>query len=373
MRPFITIVRFFVGILFIFSGLVKANDPMGLSFKMQEFFEIWGFHSFMPYTLAFAVLMNAFEIIAGVALIIGWRINVFSWLLLILILFFTALTGYTYYTGMPKNCGCFGDCLPISSQTSFFKDVLLTVLISFLLIKKESIINAFSFNIGNTIMILVTVFSFGLQFYSLDRLPIVDCLPYKVGNNIREKMKIPANAVLDSFQIEFTYRKEGKLVSFTAANFPSDFSSDKYSFVSRKDILIRKGHDNESPIKGFVLTDSTGTDFTELVLDEPVAILFFIERFHKAGNFENRFNTIFKAAAELNIPCYLITAEPHTAVSELRKRNLPLLPIYSADIKAIQTAARSNPTVILLKKGTIIAKYGGTAITALVDHLNPSK
>lgn len=373
MRPFITIVRFFVGILFIFSGLVKANDPMGLSFKMQEFFEIWGLHSLMPYTLGFAVLMNAFEIIAGVALLIGWRIKVFSWLLLLLILFFTALTGYTFYTGMPKNCGCFGDCLPISSQTSFYKDVLLTILIIIILRKKDLIGNSFSFNIGNTIMILIAVFSFGLQYYSLDRLPIVDCLPYKVGNNIQEKMKMPANAVLDSFQIEFTYKKEDKLVSFSASNFPSDFSSDKYEFVSRKDVLIRKGHDNEPPIKGFVLTDSLGNDYTDIVLEQPSAILFFIERFQKAGHFEDRFNSIFKASAELNIPCYLITAEPHIAVTELQKRGLPILPIFTADIKAIQTAARANPTVLLLKKGTIVAKYGGTGITGIVDHLNHAK
>ena len=131
--------RVLVGLLFIFSGLVKANDPLGLSYKMEEFFEIWGMTKFNDWTLLMSVLMNAFEIIAGFAILIGWRIKLFTWLLLLLILFFTFLTGYTYITGMPKNCGCFGDCLPISSKTSFFKDVVLTILIGLLFWKQKLI------------------------------------------------------------------------------------------------------------------------------------------------------------------------------------------------------------------------------------------
>src|SRR4051812_10290414 len=127
MKVLVNIARILVGVLFIFSGLIKANDPLGLSYKMQEFFELWGMDRFNSWTLTFSVLMNAFEIIAGFALLIGWRIRLFSWLLLLLILFFTFLTGYTYVTGKPTNCGCFGDCLVISSKTSFLKDVALTV------------------------------------------------------------------------------------------------------------------------------------------------------------------------------------------------------------------------------------------------------
>ena len=139
MKIAVTVIRIIVGLLFVFSGLVKANDPLGLSYKMQEFFEIWNLHQFNSWSLLMSVLMNAFEIIAGTALIVGWRIKLFSWLLLLLIVFFTFLTGYTYITGMPKNCGCFGDCLPISSKTSFLKDVALTIMIVFLFWKQQYI------------------------------------------------------------------------------------------------------------------------------------------------------------------------------------------------------------------------------------------
>ena len=178
MKLSVNIARILVGVLFIFSGLVKANDPLGLSFKMQEFFEVWGLHGFNSWTLLMSVLMNAFEIIAGFALLLGWRIKLFSWLLLLLILFFTFLTGYTYITGMPKNCGCFGDCLPISSKTSFLKDVVLTILIAFLLWKKHFIEPLFSVKAVTITMLGITLLSFGFSMvqsylFTSSRLPAV--------------------------------------------------------------------------------------------------------------------------------------------------------------------------------------------------------
>src|SRR3954468_9240530 len=103
MKTLLTIVRIVVGILFIFSGLIKANDPMGLSYKMQEFFEVWGLNFLDNYTLAFILIMNAFEIVAGVAVLVGWRMRLFSWLLLLLIIFFTFLTGYALFSGKIKT------------------------------------------------------------------------------------------------------------------------------------------------------------------------------------------------------------------------------------------------------------------------------
>ena len=139
MNVLITIVRLLVGLLFIFSGLVKANDPLGLSYKMQEFFELWKMSRFNDLTLAMSVSMIAIEIIAGVALLIGWRMRFFSRLLLLLMIFFTFLTGYADLSGKFKNCGCFGDCLPISARTSFIKDILLLGMILFLFFYRNRI------------------------------------------------------------------------------------------------------------------------------------------------------------------------------------------------------------------------------------------
>src|SRR5215210_2032498 len=116
MKIFINISRIIVGILFIFSGLIKANDPLGLSYKMQEFFEVWGWHGLEGHTLTLSVAMITFEIIAGVTVLIGWQFRLFSWLLLLLILFFTFLTGYAVLTNKVRECGCFGNCIPLTAM-----------------------------------------------------------------------------------------------------------------------------------------------------------------------------------------------------------------------------------------------------------------
>src|ERR1700759_784783 len=119
------IIRWIVGLLFIFSGLIKANDPLGLSYKMQEFFEVWNMPSLDAYTLGLSIVMIVFEILAGVAVIIGWRMRLFAWLLLLLIIFFSFLTGYAVISGKIRECGCFGNCIPLQAMGSFIKDLVL--------------------------------------------------------------------------------------------------------------------------------------------------------------------------------------------------------------------------------------------------------
>ncbi len=179
MKYFLTISRIIVGVLFIFSGLVKANDPLGLSYKMQEFFEIWGWGFLDDYTLAFSVAMNAFEIIAGVAILVGWQMRMFSWLLLLLIIFFTFLTGYALFSGKIHECGCFGDCIPLTADQSFMKDLLLLVLIGVIFIYRNKIKPAIPALGSIVILFFTTIFSFALQWFTLLHLPVVDCLPIK--------------------------------------------------------------------------------------------------------------------------------------------------------------------------------------------------
>lgn len=370
MKSAVTIARIIVGLLFIFSGLVKANDPLGLSYKMQEYFEIWGMHRFNSSTLLISVLMNAFEIIAGFALLLGWRIKLFSWLLLLLILFFTFLTGYTYITGMPKNCGCFGDCLPITSQTSFLKDVILLVLIGFLFWKQHLIKPFLSKSLITWKMFGITLLSFGFQWHTLTYLPVVDCLPFKKGNNIVEKMKMPANAVPDSTVITFVYKKDGKEIEFTADEFPDDFNPETYTLIRRYDKLIRKGKNNEPPIKGFTLAGDNNIDSTQFVLTRSYAILLFCEKFSAArDDWKKSFAEIYSSAMAKNIPSFIITAEPSQAEAAISGTIFSRVPVYSCDYKAIQTAARSNPCLYLIKEGTVLNKWSGKTMRNVIDKL----
>ncbi len=358
MKAAVNIARIIVGILFIFSGLVKANDPLGLSYKMQEFFELWGMTKFNSWTLLLSVLMNAFEIIAGFALLLGWRIKLFSWLLLTLIVFFTFLTGYAYLSGKFKSCGCFGDCLPITPKTSFLKDLLLLVLIGFLFWKQKFIKPLLSEKITTAAMLGTTVLSFGIQWYALSYLPFVDCLPYKKGNNITEKMKIPADAIKDSTVITFVYNKGGTQVEFTADKFPADFNSTTYKLIKRYDRVVRKGKNNQPPIAGFNLSGATDEDSTQVILQQPYVIILFCEDFSvPVSKWEKSFSALYAEAKAKNISAYLVTTQPGEATAKIAGTSFSNIQVLKCDNTAIRTAARTNPCLFVLKQGTILGKW----------------
>ena len=371
MKATINVIRVVVGLLFIFSGLVKANDPLGTAYKMEEYFEVWTtdlststfflkdaltglFHFLNGHTLFMSVFMNAFEIIAGAALLVGWRMKLFSWLLLLLMIFFTILTGYTYKTGRPTNCGCFGDCIKITPQISFLKDVALTVLILIILFFRKYIKPVFVPWLGNGSMIFIICFSLGVQWYALKYLPPVDCLPFKKGNNISEKMKMPANAVPDSVVMTFVYNKAGQKVEFTADKFPADFNDSLYNFENRYDKVVRKGKNNEPPIKGFSLSGVTNIDSTAIILSMPYSILLFEqEASSPSADWIKKLEEIQKKAAGKNIPLFIVTK----SIEEFNKKRPTVLPLLQCDFTAIRTAARVNPTLYLLKKGTVEGKW----------------
>lgn len=358
MKYFLTISRIIVGMLFIFSGLVKANDPLGLSYKMQEFFEIWGWGFLDHYTLAFSIAMIAFEIIAGVAVLVGWQMRLFSWLLLLLIVFFTFLTGYALFSGKVRECGCFGDCIPLTADQSFMKDLFLLVLIGIIFLYRNKIQPALPARGSLVILFFTTVFSFAIQWYVLQHLPVVDCLPYKAGNNIPEKMKVPAGAVPDSTVISFVYIKDGKEVEFTADQFPDDFDDSLYKFVKRYDKVIRKGN-AEAKIKDFALQTFYNNDTTQALLQEDRYQLYlFLRNDYSKSGWPAALEVVLQSAMEKNIPGFLVTSLP---VQELYSNQSPavfnkLLPLR-CDPVAIKTAARTNPALFLIKKGTIIHKW----------------
>ncbi|MBA4166695.1 MAG: DoxX family protein [Chitinophagaceae bacterium] len=355
MKAFLKISRLVVGVLFIFSGLIKANDPLGLSYKMQEFFEVWGWSALNHYTLILSIVMIAFEIIAGVAVLLGWKMNLFSWLLLLLIIFFTFLTGYALFSGKIRECGCFGDCIPLEASQSFMKDIALLVLILFIFPFRHTIKPLLNPAASITILLLATIFSLMFESHVLRHLPVVDCLPYKIGNNLLQKMKAPAGSVPDSTVILFTYEKNGKQSSFTAENFPADFD-DAYKFVKREDKLVRKGT-STAAIRDFALQTSSGADTTFELLNESGYKLFLFEKDeYQTGSWEAMMNKILDKAAEKNIKGFLITNLEIGRNSSIEKKFSLLTPLR-ADGTAIKTAARYNPTLFLLNNGTVVNKW----------------
>ena len=369
-KTILNTVRLLVGILFIFSGLIKANDPLGLSYKMQEFFEVWNMPALDSYSLALSIMMIAFEILAGVAVILGWRMRLFAWLLLLLIIFFSFLTAYAVLSGKIRECGCFGNCIPLQAMGSFIKDLILLLLISLIFIYRNEIQSGISKNNSLLILGLTLVFSFSIQWYALRYLPLVDCLPFKKGANIREKMIPHAGAIPDSTVINFVYEKNHKTMEFTADQLPADLDS-SYTFIKRYDKLIRKGN-AEPEIKDFSLTTESGIDRTLKILNQPGYQLMLISRNFPQKNprWNKSFTLLYTLAKSKNIPVFLVTSNRTEANNYLNENALDnVIPVLGCDATAVKTAARADPTLYLLKKGTILNKWSYASFELAIPQL----
>jgi uncharacterized membrane protein YphA (DoxX/SURF4 family) len=363
MKLLVNIARIIVGILFIFSGLIKANDPLGLSYKMQEFFDVWSqnasltsmMHWLSDYALAFSIIMITLEIIVGVGILTGIWKRFFSWLLLLMIIFFTFLTGYAALSGKIATCGCFGDCIPLTAMQSFIKDLVLVVLILIIFFGVKYIYPVFTAALNILILLICTILVLVFQWYVMNHMPVVDCLPFKKGNNILELRKMPANAIPDKKDYKFVYQKDGKKQEFSIKNLPDS----TWEFVSREDFIVEKGSNNEPPIKDFYLTSLSGTDTTESVLNiDTDYYLFFIKDFNLTDKWLSDFTSLYTLAKNKNMPLYVISPQAPNANNFFNQKNNYGVPVFSLDATSFKTAARTSPELYLMHGPNIKNKWG---------------
>jgi uncharacterized membrane protein YphA (DoxX/SURF4 family) len=368
MKKSFIVIRWIVGLLFIFSGLIKANDPLGLSYKMQEFFEVWRLQSLNNYTLAFALVMNVFEVLAGVAVIIGWQMRLFSWLLLLLIIFFTFLTGYAYITGNIKTCGCFGDCIPLTPMASFIKDIILFLLIIILFINRKNTQPAIMPPFPQILLLLCVIGIALFQNYVLNYLPVKDCLPYKKGSNIIESMHVLKSATPDSFALTFKYKKNGQVMEFDASHFPANFDS-TYEFIDRYQKLVKKGSAGPA-IVDFSLQNINGTDTTISILNQMnYYVMIFVNDFSNYNEWHNKdFEELLNKLNVKNLPLFIVTSDRNKAF-ELFGNNAKVT-ILICDGTVIKTAARVNPTYFVMQLANIKGKYSYKNMDKVIDQIN---
>lgn len=353
-------IRIFVGVLFIFSGLIKANDPLGLSYKMNEFFEVWKMESFVAYSLYISIAMIIFEILAGVAMIIGYAYRSVSFLILLLTIFFTFLTGYAVLSGKIKECGCFGDCIPLQAHQSFIKDIVLLILVTILFISRNKI-ESFLSRITGTIVIFITlVLSLGVQIYVLRNLPFVDCLAYKVGTDIWKDMQMPPNATPDVYKTLLVYEKDGKRIEFTEEQFMADstlWDNPAYKYIDSKSELVKKGT-GLPKIQDFSVRDFAGQDYTEaLLLDEGYSYLLFVKDADKVSGKMDDLKSLIKQCHNKGIGFYILSANDEATTNRFKTRFGLDADAYAIDGTMCKTAMRSNAGLMLIKKGVIINKW----------------
>ncbi|MBC7937221.1 MAG: DoxX family membrane protein [Rhizobacter sp.] len=361
MKLFVNIARIITGALFIFSGLIKAIDPRGLAYKMQEFFEAWAHSGFMPgmmgslghYALSFSIIMITLEVVVGLALLLGWRTKLTTWMLLLLILFFTFLTSYVLFSGKIRACGCFGDCIPITPVQTFTKDIILLLISLLLLVKRKYIQPLLKPLAAGMVVLAATIATLFLQWYVLRHLPVKDCLAYKVGNNILELRKMPANAVPDKFSMSFIYEKNGEKKEYSAESLPDS----SWNFVDRKQTLMEAGKNNVPLINDFNLYTASGTDTTEALLAHPgIYYLLFIKDLDGLPNNFKAGQDLLAAAQTAAIPLVIVTSQKEKVVQAFGKS----ITVLTCDATALKTAARAA-AVLYKMNGPVIANKWGWA------------
>lgn len=359
MKMIVTIARLLTGALFIFSGLVKAIDPRGLAYKMQEFFEAWANAGFMPglmeslghYALAFSVIMITLEVIVGLALLLGWKKGWTTWILLLLIVFFTFLTSYVLFSGKIRACGCFGDCIPITPIQTFTKDIILLVLSLLLLIQRKHVNPVLRPGIAGIIVLLGTLATLFLQWYVLRHLPLKDCLPYKEGNNILELRKMPADAIPDKFSMSFVYEKNGEKKEFTAEALPDS----SWNFVDRKQTLVEAGKNNIPVINDFSLVTASGADTTDALLSQSGGYyILFVKELSTLPKDFGRDKEIVYAALSKKIPLVIVTSQRE----KVQERFGATVPILTCDATALKTAARADVVLYKMNGPVVQEKWG---------------
>lgn len=354
MRLITQVCRLLVGVLFIISGLIKLNDPVGFSFKLEEYFSanVLNVEFLTPFALALAVSIVIFEVVLGVMLLLGFKRKFTLWSLLLMILFFTFLTFYSAYFNKVTDCGCFGDALKLTPWESFTKDVVLLVLIIILFINKKYITPLFrrtavSIMVGASLALCIL---FG--YYVLNHLPVIDFRAYSVGTNIQKGMEIPAGAPRSEYEMVFLYKVNGVEKEFTDKQL--DLIPADAEFIDRKDKLIKEGY--VPPIHDFTL-ELNGEDKTTEILNTPKVVLFVAYDLTKASdNGLAQLEAFSQIAQKAGYKVIAATASGEELVQQKKKQHGMTFDFYLCDPTTLKTIERANPSIVVLHKGTIVQK-----------------
>lgn len=358
------ITRVIVGLLFIFSGLIKANDPMGFGYKLQEYFEVFHISFLHDFATAFAILLCTLEIILGALLLLGlWSARV-AWGLLLLIIFFTFLTFYSAFFKVVTSCGCFGDAIPLTPWQSFSKDLVLLAMILLIFIKRDQIQPLIrKESLQKLVAAIVVVGSLGFGLYTTNFLPILDFLPYKVGNNIPQLMVIPPGAPQDEYEITYTLKNKqsAETKKMTDKEYlKTEIWKDKnWEVVGEPESkLIKKGFDLK--IKDLKITDSQGTDYNAELLENPfynlVIVAYDLSKADQQAIGDLNALAI-NAAENFNIRTVFLTSNSTEAAELFSKKNKLVMEVFFADAIPLKSMVRSNPGLMLLKGGTVVNKW----------------
>lgn len=357
--------RLLIGVVFIFSGFVKAVDPMGGAIKIGEYLASFGLDAVRSFAVLISFNLSAIEFTLGVCMLLGVYRRYTSFLVLAFMAVMTPLTLYLALFNPVSDCGCFGDALVITNWETFYKNIILSAAAVFVFSYNQRLLQGFTYKVYWFVALYAYMFGIGFAYYNYNHLPIIDFRPYKLGANIPKLMEIPEGAPQDEYKYTFIYEKGGVKKEFTLEDYPSNDSS--WTFVESKTELVKPGY--TPPVAAFNIYNAEGNDVTDEIIRNPGPVLLLIApKLEEAdGEQMDEINSMYDYALEYNIPFYCVTGSSPEAITEWSDNTGAEYPFRMADEVLLKTIIRSNPGLVLLKDGTVLGKWHYNDIPAEED------
>ena len=356
LKMIVNLCRIIVAVTFIFSGFVKAIDPIGTQYKLQDYLGSIGMAGILPNwtLLAVAVFLAAIEFCIGIFLLFAIQRRLISKLTVAFMAFMTMVTVWIVVADPVKDCGCFGDALHLTNTETLIKNIVLLVCSLAIMYRPLAMFRFVSKSnqwiVTNYTIVFILVSS-GLSLYYL---PIFDFRPYHIGVNIPRGMEIPKGAKLPQFKTTFIMEKNGQRKEFTLDNYPDA----SWKFIDSKTVQTSEGY--IPPIHDFSITDNkTGLDLTNSVLSHKGYTFLLIAPHLETADDSNfgDIDRLYEYAQSYDIPFYCLTASTTKAIKRWIDLTGAEYPFCITDEAVLKTIIRSNPGLLLLKDGTIINKW----------------
>ncbi len=360
------IIRIGLGVIFTFSGFVKAVDPLGYTYKIEDYFHAFGglFEKVLFLAFPLAVFFIIVELALGLSFLLNVRLKTTIKGAFALMLLMTPLTLYIALTNAVSDCGCFGDALVLTNWETFYKNVVIVALIIILWAITRHHKRLFLKKIEWFLTLLFCLIGVGIISYSYLNLPILDFRPYKVGTYIPDKMVVPEGMPTDEFETILIYSKNGEQKEFTIENYPKDST---WTFVDQKTTLVKKGY--TPPIHDFSIIDENGEDRTDEILNEEKVVNLIIMYSLNKTDVEGvkKVNELFKKLENSGEIFIALTGSSESDINKFKTEYNPPYPIWNTEQIALKTVVRANPALVKMKKGTIIGKWNWRNFNKIIN------
>ncbi|PWD98721.1 DoxX family protein [Marinilabilia rubra] len=361
--------RLLVGATFIFSGFVKAVDPVGGSIKFHDYFQAFNMDWLMSLTMPASVALASLEFIIGVLLVFNIFPKIATRLSFYFLLFFTILTLGLAIFNPVTDCGCFGDAIKLTNWETFWKNIVILAFASLLFFSKQTLNSPCSLSLQRVFTFLMVVYILGISIYSFKHLPLLDFRPYSIGSNISAGMTIPEDAPQPQYKTTFILKKDGVQKEFNENNYP--YEDTTWVFVDSKTELISEGY--TPPIHDFVLQHPERGDITDQLLNMKEPLWLVVSPKTSAISEEQALELaqLNATAGEDNIPFFVVTASTMDEAQNFNEAFKTNFDFLQGDETNLKTIIRSNPGLLLLQNGTVTGKWHYNDLPAPSELTHP--